>query len=64
VEGAEQEPPDTVLINAVKRSRQSTISPGDIRRVLSKNSKRLVSLEHIEYKVSYHKGSSGQFCHS
>jgi hypothetical protein len=53
------EPSDTLLINAAKGSRPSPLPPGDIRRVLSKNSKRSVNLAHIEYKVSYHQASSG-----
>jgi hypothetical protein len=59
-EEAEPEPSDTLLINAAKGSRPSPLPPGDICRVLSKNSKRSVSLEQIEYKVSYHQASSGQ----
>jgi hypothetical protein len=43
----ESEPSDTLLINAVKGSRPSPLPPGDIRRVVSKNSKRSVSLAHI-----------------
>jgi hypothetical protein len=53
-EEAEPEPSDTLLINAAKGSRPSPLPPGDIRRVLSKNSKRSVSLAQIEKKVSYH----------
>ena len=52
--------PDTLQINAAKGSRNNSLPPGDIRRVLSKNSKRSVNLAHIEYKVSYHKASNGQ----
>jgi hypothetical protein len=54
------EPSDTLLINAAKGCRPSPLPPGDIRWVLSKNSKRSVSIADIEYKVSYHKASSGQ----
>jgi hypothetical protein len=57
---ADPEPPDTLLINASKGSRPAPLPPGDIRCVLSKNSKRSVKMTHIEYKVSYHKASSGQ----
>jgi hypothetical protein len=59
-EEADSEPSDTLLINAAKGSRPSPLPPGDIRRVLSKNSQRSVNLAHIEYKVSYHQASSGQ----
>jgi hypothetical protein len=38
-EATEPEPSDTLLINAAKGSRPSPLPPGDIRRVLSKNSK-------------------------
>jgi hypothetical protein len=56
---AEPEPSDTLLINAAKGSHPQ-LPPGDIRRMLSKNSKRSANLTHIEYKVLYHKASSGQ----
>jgi hypothetical protein len=59
-EEAEPLPSDTVLINAAKGSRPSPLPPGDIFRVLSKNSKCSVNLAQIEYKVSYHQASSGQ----
>jgi hypothetical protein len=59
-EEADPEPSGTLLINAEKGSRPSPLPPGDIRRVLSKNSKRSVNLAHIEYKVSYYEASSGQ----
>jgi hypothetical protein len=49
---------DTLLINAAKGSRPSPLPPGDIRRVLSKNSKCLANMTQIEYKVSYHKKAS------
>jgi hypothetical protein len=39
----DHEPSDTFLINAAKGSRPSLLPPGDIRRVLSKNSKRSVN---------------------
>jgi hypothetical protein len=51
---------DTLLVNAAKGSRPSPHLPGDIRSVLSKNSKRSVSMTQIEYKVSYHNASPGQ----
>jgi hypothetical protein len=54
------EPSDTLLINAAKGSRPNPLPPGDIRRVLSKNSKHSVNNTHIEYKVSYHKALAGQ----
>jgi hypothetical protein len=59
-EEAVPEPSDTLLINAAKGSRPSPLPPGDIRRILSKNSKRSANLAHIEYKVSYHQASSDQ----
>jgi hypothetical protein len=55
-EVVDSESPDTLLINAAKGSRSNPLPPGDIRQVLSKNSKRSVNLAH----VSYHKASSGQ----
>ena len=60
VDEANPESSDTLLINAAKGNRPSPLPPGDIRRVLSKNSRRSVSMANIEYKVSYHKASSGQ----
>jgi hypothetical protein len=54
------ESPYKLLVNAAKGSRPSPLRPGDIRRVLSKNSKRSVSMTQIENKVSYHKASPGQ----
>jgi hypothetical protein len=56
----DSEPPDTLLVNAAKGRQSTSLPPGDIRRVLSKSSKRTVNFTHIEYKVSYHKASSGQ----
>jgi hypothetical protein len=49
-----------LLINAAKGSRPNPLPPGDIRRVLSKNSKRSVNLAQIEYEVSNHQASSGK----
>jgi hypothetical protein len=57
---ADPEPSETLLINAAKGNRPSPLPPGDIRRVLSKNSKHSANLAYIEYKVSYHQASSGQ----
>jgi hypothetical protein len=54
------EPPDTLLINAAKGSSSNQLPPGDIRRVLSKSSKRMVNMTNIEYRVSYHKSPSGK----
>jgi hypothetical protein len=59
-EVVDPETSDTLLVNTAKRSRTNPLPPGDIRRVLSKNSRRSVNLAHNEYKVSYHKASSGQ----
>jgi hypothetical protein len=59
-EEAEPDPSDTLLINAAKGSRPNPLPPGDVRRVLSKNSKRSVNIAQIEYNVSYHQASSGQ----
>jgi hypothetical protein len=47
-EEAEPEPSDTLLINAAKGGRRSPLSPGDIRRILHKNSKLSVNLAQIE----------------
>jgi hypothetical protein len=59
-EEAEPASSDTLIINAAKGSRPSPLPPGDIRRVITKNSKRSVNSAHIEYKVSYHQTSSAQ----
>jgi hypothetical protein len=56
----EAEPPDTLLIHAATGSCPTTLPPGDFCCVLSKNSKHSATLTHIEYKVFYHKASSGQ----
>jgi hypothetical protein len=53
-------PSGTLLINAAKGSCNTSLHPGDIHRVLSKNSKCSVNLAHTEYKVSYHQDPSGQ----
>jgi hypothetical protein len=55
----EPDPPSDLLINAAKGTHTSTLPPGDIRRVMSKNSKRSVHTTCIEYKVSYHKEHHG-----
>jgi hypothetical protein len=55
----DSEPSDTLLINAATGSRPSPLPPGDIRRVLSKSSKRSANMTQIEYRVAYHKASSG-----
>jgi hypothetical protein len=60
VNESDSEPPDFLLINAAKGSPSTALPPGDIRRVLSKSSKRSAKFTHIEYRVSYHKASSGQ----
>jgi hypothetical protein len=44
---------DTPLINAAK-SKGKPIPPGDIRRVMSKASTRLVNLAQTQYHVSFH----------
>ena len=50
---------DTILINALKATSTSTkLQPGDIRRVMSKSSKRMINVTHIAYRVSAHKTSS------
>jgi hypothetical protein len=51
----EPDPPSDLLINAAKGINPTPLPPGDIRRVMSKNSKRSVHTTCIEYKVSYHK---------
>jgi hypothetical protein len=49
------DPPADLLINATKGSSPNQLPPGDICRVMSKNSKRFIQTACIEYKVSYHK---------
>jgi hypothetical protein len=51
----EPDPPLDLLINAAKGTNSTTLPHSDIRRVLSKNSKRSVHTTCIKYKVSYHK---------
>jgi hypothetical protein len=60
IEDTNPEPPDTLLINAATGSKSTSLPPGDIRRVLSKSSKRMANLTYIEYKVSYHKSACYQ----
>jgi hypothetical protein len=55
----EPDPPADLLINAAKGSNSMPLPPGDIRRVMSRNSKRSVHTVCIEYKVSYHKEHRG-----
>jgi hypothetical protein len=51
----EPDPPLDLLINAADGTSTTPLPPGDIRRVMSKNSMRSVHSTCIEYKVSYHK---------
>jgi hypothetical protein len=51
---------DTRLINAAKSSSKVNVPPGDIRRVMSKASKRSINIALIEYQVSFHKATSGR----
>jgi hypothetical protein len=44
-----------LLINAARGCTPNQLPPGDIRRFMSKNSKRSIHTTCIEYKVSYHK---------
>jgi hypothetical protein len=55
----EPDPPANLLINAAKGSNPNPLPPGDICRVMSKNSKRSIHTACIEYKVSYHKEHHG-----
>jgi hypothetical protein len=55
----ERDPPFDLLINAAKGTNPTPLPPGDIRRIMSKNSKRSVHMTCIEYKVSYHKEHHG-----
>jgi hypothetical protein len=55
----ELDPPADLLINAAKGSSPNQLPPGDIRRVMSKNSKLSVHTACVEYKVSYHKEHHG-----
>jgi hypothetical protein len=48
---------DSVLVHAAK-SKSNKLQPGDIRRVMSKTSKRSVNLTHVVYSVSAHKSST------
>jgi hypothetical protein len=42
---------DTLLINAAKGSRSNPLPPGDIRRVLSENSKRFYHILSTRYHI-------------
>jgi hypothetical protein len=55
----EPDPPSDLLINAAKGTNTTPLPPGDIQRVMSKNSKRSAYNTCIEYKVSYHKEHHG-----
>jgi hypothetical protein len=55
----EPDPPADLLINAAKGTNSTSLPPGDIHRVMSKNSKRRVKTACIEYKVSYNKEHHG-----
>jgi hypothetical protein len=55
----EPDPPADLLINAAKGSTPNQLPPGDIHRVMSKNSKHSIHTACIEYKVSYHKEHHG-----
>jgi hypothetical protein len=51
----EPDPPLDLLIIAAKGTNSTPLPPGDVSRVMSKNSKRSVHITCIEYKLSYHK---------
>jgi hypothetical protein len=55
----EPDPPSDLLINAAKGTNATPLPPGDIRRVMSKNSKRSAYNTCIKYKISYHKEHHG-----
>jgi hypothetical protein len=55
----EPDPPLDLVINAARGTNTTPLPPGDIRRVMSKNSKHSVHSTCIEYKVSYHKEHHG-----
>jgi hypothetical protein len=55
----EPDPPADLLINAAKGTNSTSLPPGNIHRVMSKNSKRTDNTACIEYKVSYHKEHHG-----
>jgi hypothetical protein len=52
-------PPLELLINAAKGTNSTPLPPGDIHRVMSKNSKCSIHIACIEYKVSYHSEHHG-----
>jgi hypothetical protein len=49
-----------MLINAATVSRTTSLPPVDIRRVMSKSSKRMTNLTYTEYRASYHKSACNQ----
>jgi hypothetical protein len=51
----EPDPPLDLLIIAAKGTNSTPLPPGDIHRVMSKNSKHSVNTTRIEYNISYHK---------
>jgi hypothetical protein len=55
----EPDPPSDQLINAANGTNATPLPPGDIQRVMSKNSKRSTYNNCIEYKISYHKEHHG-----
>jgi hypothetical protein len=63
---AQDQEPDTtpneesLLVNAAKSNVNSKLIPGDIRKVMSKTSKRSVNLTDVIYTVSAHKSTSHQ----
>jgi hypothetical protein len=58
VDEVDPELPNTVLYNAEKGIPLIPPLPGDVCQVLSRQSKSSTQLDHIEYKVSYHKATS------
>jgi hypothetical protein len=60
IDATNPEPPATLPINAATGSTSTPLPHGDIRRVMSKSSKRMANLTYIEYKVSYHKSACNQ----
>jgi hypothetical protein len=55
----EPDPPLDPLINAAKGTNTTPLPPGDMRRVMTKNSKHSVHSTCIKCKVSYHKEHHG-----
>ena len=58
VANEDQNDAETLLINAAKSTGSSKLPPGDIRRVMSKSSKRSVNVTNVVYKVSSHQAST------